>query len=182
VQLKSSRQGDVVIIEPAGLIDTKASMDFERQILDLFNGGSRLFAIDFAKVDLITSSGIRVLVMLAQRLHGVGGGLVLCALGERVRIVFDVSGLMRQFQIVASQKDAVAHLSAVAGAVTSAPATGSKLSRLAKHVLGGKDLLQSKDAGRSSEKATEAKSRLSSCIAELLTEDRAPGKGGGQPR
>jgi hypothetical protein len=66
--------------------------------------------------------------------------------------------------------------------VTSAPAAGSKLSRLAKHLLGGKDLLRSKDAGRTSAKATEAKSKLSSCVVELLTEDRDPGKDGGQPR
>ena len=87
---KSSRQGDAVVIEVGGLIDTRASTDFERQTLEVFNSGSRLIAIDFAAVDLITSAGIRVLVMLAQRLHGVGGELVLCALGAKVRAVFEV--------------------------------------------------------------------------------------------
>ena len=129
MQLQSKREGLTAIAEAAGLIDTRASQEFERELVGLLDAGVRSVIIDLSKVDLITSAGIRVLVMLSQRLRRSGGGLALCALSEGVRSVFDVAGLLSQFRITATREDAVAELAKLHGAAPRGPA-GSKLTRL----------------------------------------------------
>jgi stage II sporulation protein AA (anti-sigma F factor antagonist) len=141
---------DIAVIEPVGVIDTRASIAFEKQVVELLAAGKRLFAIDFSKVELITSAGIRVLVMLAQRLQG-SGAMVLFALGEQVRTVFDVAGLMRQFRVAASRQEAVQQLSADPHARTPAAAPSSKVARLAMRLLAGDaDVVPAGGAGRAS--------------------------------
>jgi anti-anti-sigma factor len=160
---KTTPEDAVAVIEPAGVIDTRASIAFEKQVVELLAAGKRLFAIDFSKVDLITSAGIRVLVMLAQRLQG-NGAMVLFALGEQVRTVFDVAGLMRQFRVAASRQEALQMLSADRQARAPAAAPSSKVARLAMRLLAG-------DADAAPETGPvdrTAKSQLAAEVATLL--------------
>ncbi len=161
MDIKTSKQGDVAIIEPLGSIDTRASIDFEREVVALLQGGTRLIAIDFTKVDLITSSGIRILVMLTKRLGSSGGRLALYGVNNTVKTVFDISGLTDRFPIASSQKEAVAQLTAAAPA--DAPKPASKISRLAKRLLGAApEDVAARRRGR------DEKSQLSAQVAELL--------------
>jgi anti-anti-sigma factor len=103
----SAGEADIAVIEPAGAVNARAAVALEREVLQHFEKGKRSFVVDFAKVDLFTSAGIRVLVMLRQRLPAVGGQLVLAAMSPHVRMVFDVAGLTSQFAIVDTRAEAV---------------------------------------------------------------------------
>lgn len=139
MQIQSAREGLVATVAPAGLIDTRASQEFERHVVGLFNEGARAVIVDLSKVDLITSAGIRVLVMMAQRLQRSGGGLVLCALSDTVRSVFDIAGLLSQFRITGTRDEAATLLASVqAGPATGAPAV-SRVTRLLRQVLAEDD-------------------------------------------
>jgi stage II sporulation protein AA (anti-sigma F factor antagonist) len=131
MEISKSKDGDVGVLAPAGAIDTRGAMDFEREVMQMLDQGTRFFVIDLGKVELITSSGIRVLVMLTRSLKSRDGELVLCGITEQVRMIFDISGLLQHFTICATQPDAVAHLSR---RQSSAP-DGSKLSRLMMRIL-----------------------------------------------
>jgi hypothetical protein len=63
-------------------------------------------------VELISSVGLRILVMLAKRVAQGEGALVLCGFCEHVRTVFEVTGLIDHFTIVDTQAQAMARVSA----------------------------------------------------------------------
>jgi anti-anti-sigma factor len=129
------RDGPVAIIELDGLIDTRASQQFEKEAAALLGGNVSAVVVDFAKVPLITSAGIRVLFMMGQRLLRSGGGLALCCLSDRVRGVFEVAKLLQQFRITATRPEAVAAVAQLAHARPQAPPPASKLTRLVTAAL-----------------------------------------------
>jgi anti-anti-sigma factor len=169
--IQTSREGDLVTAILAGAIDMRAAGDFEKALLKAIEEGGRRIVIDFARVDLLTSAGIRVLVTLTRRLQGAGGAVVLCALGPAVQRVFDISGLTKQFRIAATRADAVAAL----GSPASAPKRpqSSRLSQVVASLVGGRKPFDDargrpvKAAG-ARRKAVGSTSRLSSQVVRLL--------------
>src|SRR5262245_10512731 len=168
MEVQSSIQDAVAIVEPSGVIDTRASITFEQSIVDLLEAGRRQFAIDFTRVDVITSAGIRVLVMLAQRLSGINGALVLFALRGDVLKVFDIAGLMSQFRIATTREEALQHLAADPSARSAASAPSSRVARLIMRLLAG-DADADSLPGASAAADPDARSRLTVEVASLLS-------------
>jgi anti-anti-sigma factor len=125
----------IALLEPAGSIDTRSALDLERKVLELLSGGARQFAVDFSGVQLITSAGLRVLIMLARRLQAVEGELVLCALTDQVKTVFEIAGLAERFSIAATRAAAFERLAGGQKRAAGPPET-SGLARLATRLLG----------------------------------------------
>jgi anti-anti-sigma factor len=120
-----------VIVEPSGAINARAATSFEREVLGHLESGARIFVIDFAEVELFTSAGIRVLVMLSQRLTARQGRLVLCGMSQHVQIVFDIVGLKSEFQIVGNRAEALSELVRQGSAASAvSPATSSLTRRV----------------------------------------------------
>ena len=78
MQIATAADGALATVTVAGTIDTRASGEFEAALVKAVEGGGRQIVVDFAKLDLITSAGIRVLVLFAKRLQAIGGGFALC--------------------------------------------------------------------------------------------------------
>lgn len=108
MDIVEEREGDVLVLVPVGRLDTTTSRDFEKRLLELVNAGNIHYVIDFARLEYVSSAGLRVLVMLGKRLPGLSGSLVLATLSPQVREVFDIAGFTRVFQIVADRKQALA--------------------------------------------------------------------------
>ena len=60
---------------------------------------------------MITSIGIRYLIVAAQQMRQRGGSLLLCGTGDTVQQVLKISGLLKQFQILPDVDAAVLWLS-----------------------------------------------------------------------
>jgi anti-anti-sigma factor len=159
MDIKTASDGTLATLTVSGTIDTRAAAEFEAALKKAVEGGAKRAVLDFAKVDLITSAGIRVLVMFAKRLQSSGGGLVLCALTPDVVRVFEISGLASQFQIAATRADGVAKLKPAPAAAQPQP-RGSKVSRLVGALLGGE--------ATAGARTQTVRSPLSSKVAELL--------------
>jgi len=106
--IETEKRGDVDVVRPVGNIDTGTAFDFENRIVEMLDDGSRFFVIDFSEVDQLTSSGIRVLLMLAKKLDGLDGKLKLCSLTDHVRTVLEISGLSAQFEVAENVERAAA--------------------------------------------------------------------------
>jgi stage II sporulation protein AA (anti-sigma F factor antagonist) len=171
LQITITTHGAIVAVEPAGSIDAKASREFERQLLQQLATGTRHIIVDLAKVDLMTSSGIRVLMLLAKRLQAADGALVLCGLNQQMRSSFDVAGLDKRFRFVAARSDAMAALSAEVNGAAVDARPASKLARMAARLL---DEPGSR-GGRSSAPArpvSSGTSELAHAVASLLANDQ----------
>jgi anti-anti-sigma factor len=163
MKLETRQRGDLTVLAPAGNLDTSLASELEKTAVSLVERGVRSVAVDFSDVGLITSDGIRVLVMLQRRLAAVAGVLTLCALNERTRRILDIARLGQHFRVVASVDEA---LVASSGPSAGAPAAASELSRLVAGLLGGSTNSAGPTAPATG--AATAPSALADCVARLF--------------
>jgi anti-anti-sigma factor len=164
MELQATTEGSIAVVRITGALDTKASSDFERKVLELFGGGARVFAFNLAGVTLLTSAAIRVLMMLAKRLGGLQR-IAICSPNEQVAVVFRISGLAGAIHAAATEADAIAHLAKIDGP---APASDGSQTKLARRVF---RLLRADvdDAGEDPpRRAAEEASALANHIAGLV--------------
>ena len=107
MELKVTRHGQVAVVHPGAQVDGRSAFQFEQDILELLQDGTRYVVVDFSAVNLFASAGIRVLILMLHKLDARDGALVLCGLNQYIRNVLDVSGLTSQFTIVGTIADAV---------------------------------------------------------------------------
>jgi anti-anti-sigma factor len=112
MQITETRDANALIVSPAGRIDSTTAGHLEQRLLPLVDRGERRLVVDFGGVEYISSAGLRVLLALAKRMRDVKGGLVLCALRESSRQVFDLAGFLPLFAVEPSRDAAVRRLDA----------------------------------------------------------------------
>jgi anti-anti-sigma factor len=111
MEIREDRGGDgVLIVAPVGRVDSTTSEALERSLLRRLEQGERRLVLDLAGVEYISSAGLRVLLMLAKRLQQPPGALVLCALADGVRQVFELAGFLPLFAVEPSRERALARL------------------------------------------------------------------------
>jgi stage II sporulation protein AA (anti-sigma F factor antagonist) len=167
LQITVTTHGAIIAIEPAGSIDARASREFEREALARLAAGTRHVIVDLSKVESMTSYGIRVLLLLSQRLQAVDGALVLCALNEQTQSEFEVSRLAQGFQFVPTQADALRALSAVIESAPAAIRTASKLCRMAARLIEDTERIAGKRLASASPPMSGAP-ELARAVASLL--------------
>lgn len=80
-----------------GRLDTITSPDLEVKINEVVGDAKKLI-LDLAKLDYISSAGLRVLLGAAQAMDGMGD-MVVRNLSRSVREVFDLTGFSNLFHI-----------------------------------------------------------------------------------
>ncbi len=113
MDIEQQRQADVLVIAPSGRIDSNSSDPLQVAVIGALEGGTRRLVIDFARVDYISSAGLRVMLVAAKRLGGGQGTLVLCGLQEPVRQVFDLAGFLPLFIVEGTRQAALGRLGGV---------------------------------------------------------------------
>ena len=107
LRIRQNRQQGVLVFVLAGRVGW-ASADALRHTLEAaIEGGERRLVIDFGSVDYLSSAGLPGLAAANSRLRAPHGALVLCALAEPVRIVFDLAGVLNHFAIESSRDHAI---------------------------------------------------------------------------
>lgn len=154
MEIRQEKKGQVLVVGPAGHLDTRTSHDFEKKIVELLGSGERRFIIDLAQVEYVSSAGLRVLLLLAKKLDAMEGDLVLSGMNAQVREVFDVAGFTGIFTIVPTEGEALAKLSSGSKSITD---LATKLLGLSKewHDTGEKKPSDSATALRVSARAAE---------------------------
>ncbi len=107
MEITQAQQGEIAILELAGHLDTNSSGILEEKFLALFDANENKIVVDFSKLDFISSSGLRVLLMAAKNAKRAHGKVVLCTLKEHVKYVFDTAGFTMLFPMFATQEQAV---------------------------------------------------------------------------
>jgi anti-sigma B factor antagonist len=110
VKVREDRDGDIVVLEPQGRIDsTMAPLLGERLTAVLTGGGTRL-VLDFQHLEYISSAGFRVLLLAAKHAETAGSRLVLCGIKGKVRQLFDLAGFLDLLPLYASREESLASL------------------------------------------------------------------------
>ena len=106
VDRKSPAPGTVVSL--AGKLDAASTADVERALLAVIDGGETRLVIDCAKLDFVSSAGLRSLIMAIKRMKTRGGTIALVAMQRDVKEIIEISGLGALFKVYATSADALA--------------------------------------------------------------------------
>jgi len=107
MDIQQIQEGDVLVLVPIGRLDTTTATDFESHVLGELGSGANRFVVDCSRLDYVSSAGLRVLLMLAKRLSGGKGSLVLSSMSPQVHEVFEIAGFSRIFSITSDRSAAL---------------------------------------------------------------------------
>ena len=93
IEVGEERSGEVLVLVPIGRLDSGNASSFESIVMDRVSSGELRLIVDFSRLDFISSSGLRVLLIAAKALRVADGTLVLCSMkttsrkspGQRLR-------------------------------------------------------------------------------------------------
>ncbi len=108
MEITTRANGDVTIVAIAGNLDSASSPEAQQALDAILAGGARKLAVDFSRLDYISSAGLRVLLGAAKKVGAAGGALRLFGLNETVREVFDVSGFSTILAVFPGEPEACA--------------------------------------------------------------------------
>jgi anti-sigma B factor antagonist len=139
--VKTTKVGEAVVLNFEGTVDGKVAIEMEKAIAASVTPDVRFVVADMEQVQLLTSAGIRQFLLLRKRMASARGGLVLCAVNERVKTLLEIAGLLSQFTLADTRASALAALPALQQGVPEPPPPASKIGSLLFSILGGQDAL-----------------------------------------
>lgn len=104
-------KGRVLVLMPEGRLDSNTINAAETEMFAFLETGETRIVIDLSNLDYISSSGLRLVLMMGKRLSFKGGKLALCGLKPHIREVFEISGFISILTVVDSRAEAEAAVS-----------------------------------------------------------------------
>jgi anti-anti-sigma factor len=97
----------VRIIQLSGILDTTQSQVLKEKIQEILekDNSIKTVLIDFKDVTFMDSSGLGALVLAFRALQDVDKKLVICSINEQVRILFELTGMDKVFEIFPNQAE-----------------------------------------------------------------------------
>ena len=97
----------VVIVEIQGDVDAYTAPRLDKALKELLAQGHSRVVLDASQLEYISSAGLRVILKATKRLKGADDKLVLCAMKDYIKEVFEISGFDQFLPIVPSVDDAL---------------------------------------------------------------------------
>jgi len=98
---------DTAVVSPQGRIDATTSPDLEQRLRESMQAGRLFLMVDLAQVTYVSSSGLRVLLVVAKELGQRGGHLVLCCPQPGVTKVLQITGFSEILPLYPSREAAL---------------------------------------------------------------------------
>jgi anti-anti-sigma factor len=105
--LEWSGEGSVAVVHIAGRMDAVNAEQFDQACRESIRGGTKRLVVDFAKLDYVSSMGLRSILAIAKTLQASGGKMVLCGMRGLVKEVFDMTRLTPLFPVFDSVEAAL---------------------------------------------------------------------------
>lgn len=105
VQVASS--ADYTLVSVEGRIDTTNAGEFEKSIMGVIEGGSTKIILDCSGLNYISSSGLRVFLVVQKKMMAIKGQFRLCNLQPGIKEIFDISGFSSIFSVFPDQEAAM---------------------------------------------------------------------------
>ena len=114
LELNDEKENGIVVCRMEGRLDGSTSTGADEHLGRLAQEAATSgLVIDLARLEYVSSAGLRVLLQVANRLKTGNGKLALFGLNDHVRQVFDIAGFSSILDIYPSRKEAVEHVESV---------------------------------------------------------------------
>lgn len=110
MELTNFKENEILFLNPVGRIDTTTSGDFQSKSLALIQNETKV-ALDFSKVNYISSAGLRAILVLAKELNKSNGKFLIFEMNSSIKDIFDMAGFSSIIKIVAGKDDAIDEIS-----------------------------------------------------------------------
>ena len=98
---------DYTLVSVAGRVDTTNATEFEKSMLGVVEGGSTKIVLDCSGLIYISSSGLRVFLIVQKKMMAIKGKFALCSLQPEIKEIFDISGFSSIFSLYADKEAAI---------------------------------------------------------------------------
>jgi len=105
MEIKTVNNVKIVVLN--NKVDAFSAKEVEALLTELIESGNKEILCDFSKTGYISSAGLRVFLLTAKRIKQISGILILFSLQARVSEVFETAGLIKLFQVFASEEQAL---------------------------------------------------------------------------
>ena len=107
MEIDEDKKDGVVILSLKGRLDALTAMNLEEKFFNLVGLQEKLFAINCGDLEYISSGGLRVLLKAAKALKNDHGRIVLYALKEPIKEIFEIAGFLPLFPIYSNDTEAL---------------------------------------------------------------------------
>lgn len=105
MEIVERKEDGVRCLGLSGRLDSNTSRELEQKLLPMVEEEGTSLLVDLTELKYISSAGLRVFLLAAKRAKKQQSKIVLAALNENVREVFDISGFSTLFTIASSPKE-----------------------------------------------------------------------------
>ncbi len=108
LQLATRSQGTASVVSVTGEVDVFSAPDLDSELSGLVEAGSPRLVVDLTEVSFLDSTGLGVLVKALKHAREAGGWLHLVITSDRIRKIFEITGLDASIPIFDTAQDALA--------------------------------------------------------------------------
>jgi len=107
MEILETKKDDINIFKLNGRLDSNTSPALEKKLMEAMESGARNVVIDFENLDYISSAGLRIILKTTKDLKRTEGNIVLCAMQDYVKEVFEIAGFDSFLTIVPTVENAL---------------------------------------------------------------------------
>lgn len=107
LKLTELKSDNYTLINVIGRLDTSTYGELEEKISTILDAGEKKVIINLKLMEYVSSSGLRVFLMMLKRIKAIDGKFFLCGLQSGVKEIFEIAGFTSIFEIFETQEDAV---------------------------------------------------------------------------
>lgn len=107
MKVEVSSMNGFVKVTLAGRVDTTNANEFEKAMLEVVESGTSRILLNCAELNYISSSGLRVFLIVQKKMSASKGKFDLCSLRAEIKEIFDISGFTSIFSIFPDEESAI---------------------------------------------------------------------------
>jgi anti-sigma B factor antagonist len=107
LQLATRHEGDVSVVSARGEVDVFTAPGLDTELDALIADGHARLVVDLSDVAFLDSTGLGVLVKALTHAREAGGWLHLVVTSDRIRKIFEITGLDASIPIFDTARDAI---------------------------------------------------------------------------
>ena len=111
MEISQKEENGVVTIDIKGRLDADTSTEAETVVKEALGGETNRLLFNLGELEYLSSAGLRVLLSAAKEMRRRDGKIVLCALNEFVKEIFEVSGFQSLIPITDTVESGIEILS-----------------------------------------------------------------------
>lgn len=99
MEITEKKADGYTVIGIVGRLDTTNYSLLEKKLMELIDSGDTRLLVNLSRMDYVSSSGLRILLMALKRVTMAKGKFALCSLQENIKEIFEISGFTNIFEI-----------------------------------------------------------------------------------